>query len=190
MIFLDSAINDSDDLFTLGPYYPSKDPAFPNDSFSKRVLSIKYRHESDADPQAWKQGKKTLALRGFFQQINPLLSPNIAIAVVPSHDKASSPSGIHQLAKALARNGRIDATECLVRYRKIPKLATGGGRSVDRHLNSIRVEGLEAIQGHEVLLLDDVTTSGNSLVACRQLLLEAGAERVKCMALGLTTHSQ
>lgn len=57
-------------------------------------------------------------------------------------------------------------------------------------MNSIRVEHAELIQGREVLLLDDVTTSGNSLVACRQLLLEAGAARVKYMALGRTTHSR
>jgi predicted amidophosphoribosyltransferase len=189
MIFLDPLINDSDDVYSLGPYYPSKDPQFSKDSFSKTVLKIKYRHDSDKDPQAWKLRNKTLAIREVLRRIDPLVSKNIAIAVVPSHDKAGSVSGIHQLAKALAGNGRIDATECLVRHKKIRKLALGGSRSVETHLNSIRVEGADAIQGREVLLLDDVATSGNSLEACRQLLLAAGAERVKCMVLGRTTHS-
>lgn len=189
MIFLDPAIDGSDDLYTLGKYYPVTDPQFKQDDFSKRLLSIKYRHESDPDPQPWKQRNKTRALRWLFQQIDPLLSKDFAIAVVPSHDPAAGLSGIHQLAQALARQNRLDATACLVRFRKIPKLATGGSRSVARHMSSIRVEHAEIIQGREVLLLDDVTTSGNSLVACKVLLLEAGAARVKYMALGRTTHS-
>jgi Predicted amidophosphoribosyltransferases len=190
MIFLDSAIDGSDDLYTLGNYYPLNDPEFKKDEFSKRLLAIKYRHDSDPDPQRWKQRKKTLALRRLIHDVNRLLSPNIAVAVVPSHDPAAGISGIQQLAQALAKQSRIDATACLVRYRRISKLATGGSRSVEQHLNSIRVEHAEIIQGQEVLLLDDVTTSGNSLIACRQLLLGAGATRVKYMALGQTTHSQ
>jgi predicted amidophosphoribosyltransferase len=190
MIFLDPAIDDSDNLYTLGKYYPVTDPQFKEDDYSRRLLAIKYRHDSDPDPQPWKQRNKTQALRRLFQQLDPLFSPDIAIAVVPSHDPGAAISGIHQLAQALARQSRIDATACLVRFRKIPKLAMGGSRSVARHMSSIRVEHAEIIQGREVLLLDDVTTSGNSLVACRKLLLKAGAARVKYMALGRTTHSR
>jgi len=190
MIFLDPVIDSSDNLYTLGNYYPVSDPQFKKDDFSKRLLAIKYRQDIDPDPQPWKQRNKTRALRRLFQQIDPLLSSDIAIAVVPSHDPAAGISGINQLTQALARQSRIDATVCLVRFRKIPKLATGGSRSVARHMRSIRVEHPEIIQGREVLLLDDVTTSGNSLVACRQLLLDAGAARVKYMALGRTTHSR
>ena len=190
MIFLDPAIDDSDNRYVLGKYYPVNDPQFKEDDFSKSLLAIKYRHDSDADPQEWKQQKKTEALRGLYRQIDPLLAPNIAIAVVPSHDPDASVSGIQQLAQALARQSRIDATACLVRVKKIPKLATGGNRSVTRHLSSIRVEQAELIQEREVLLLDDVTTSGQSLIACQELLLEAGAARVKCMALGRTTYSR
>lgn len=190
MIFLDPAIDRSHNLYTLGEYYPVTDPQFKEDEFSKRLLAIKYRHDGDPDPQPWKQRNKTRALRRLFQQIDPLLSKDFAIAVVPSHDPAAGISGIHQLAQALARQSRIDATACLVRFRNIPKLATGGTRSVAQHMSSIRVEHPEIIQGREVLLLDDVTTSGNSLVACRLLLLKAGAARVKYMALGCTTHSR
>ena len=190
MIFLDPAIDGSDNLYILGKYYPVNDPQFKEDDFSKRLLAIKYRQDSDPDPQPWKQRNKTRALLQLFQELDPLFSPDIAIAVVPSHDPAAGISGIHQLAQALARQNRIDATECLVRFKKIPKLATGGSRSVARHLSSIRVEHPEIIKGREILLLDDVTTSGNSLVACRLLLLEAGAARVKYMALGRTTHSR
>ena len=190
MIFLDPAIDGSDDLYTLGKYYPSTDPKFKEDDFSKTLLALKYRHDTDGKPEDWKQRNRDRALQRSLRHIDTLLAPDIAIAVVPSSDPAASMSGIHELAKALAAKGRLDATECLVRFEKINKLATGGDRSVARHLNSVRVEHAELIQDREVLLLDDVTTSGNSLGACRRLLLKAGAKRVKCMTLGRTTRSE
>lgn len=190
MIFLDRTIDDSDDFYVLGKYYPSTDPKFKENDFSKTLLALKYRHDTDGKPEDWKLRNRKRAIQQFRRQFDRLLSPDIAIAVVPSSDPEASMSGIHELAKALVAKGRVDATECLVRIEKIEKLATGGSRSIDGHLKSVRVDHSELIQGREVLLLDDVTTSGNSLNACRQLLLKAGAKRVKCMALGRTTRSQ
>ena len=36
------------------------------------------------------------------------------------------------------------------------------------------------------MLLDDITTSGNSLLACRDILIANGAKRVEMLALGRT----
>lgn len=41
-----------------------------------------------------------------------------------------------------------------------------------------------SIEGDVVLIVDDVTTSGASLEACRNILLEHGARRVAMLALG------
>lgn len=40
------------------------------------------------------------------------------------------------------------------------------------------------ISGDVVLLIDDVTTTGNSLYACKEILLQAGADTVEMFALG------
>ena len=186
MIFVDPTVEASQEIYSLGDYYPTGHEQFKNDGHSKAILNIKYRHGEDADSEPWKQRNKTIALANFHRRLDKMLAPGIAIVAVPPHDPASSRSGIQELAQSLAANGRIDATGCLVRRTAIPKLARGGARTIERHLRTIVVQNPEVIRGREVLLLDDVSTSGRSLEACTQLLREAGAAAVKCAVLGKT----
>jgi len=94
--------------------------------YSGRILDIK---------QA-----KPAAVAFFVERIAPELGDNVAIAIVPSHDPAKPGLGLGMLAAELAKNGsRIDASACLVRTKKIDKLALGGDRSVEVHLQSISV---------------------------------------------------
>src|SRR5262249_7014454 len=114
--------------------------------------------------------------------------PGVAITIIPSSDPANMGAGIRVLAQHLAKDQRIDATGCLVRYTAIPRLSSGGDRRISQHLQSIRVEPPVLVDGRLVFLLDDIATTGNSLCACKQLLLEAGAGVVKCIVLGRTTY--
>jgi predicted amidophosphoribosyltransferase len=112
------------------------------------------------------------------------------ITVVPSHDPAAGiTTGVHKLAKRLVHALDLtDGRNCLVRQKKIKKLSAGGDRGIHIHLNSIDVQQPELIQGRKILLLDDVKTTGHSLLACHQLLLDAGAKSVVIVALGRTAY--
>lgn len=145
-------------------------------SHSGRILDLKDRQQS--------------GIRHFFDYLKDQVEVSEAIAVVPSHDAAKTVSGVHDLASLLAEeNDLVDAGPCLLRHTTIPKLAGGAGvRSMKTHLDSIRVDKANHIRGRKVLLLDDVATSGTSLLACRRLLLDAGAAEVRMLALGLTDH--
>ncbi|MBN8626027.1 MAG: phosphoribosyltransferase [Planctomycetes bacterium] len=175
MVFKEEYGEHWDDLMWLDNYNPyrkhgEKNPSF--NAYSGFLLDLKEN--------------QTGAVERFRRAVETYIATDIAIAVVPSHDPAKTTSGLRSLAVALAANDRIDATSCLVRSKKIDKLAHGGDRSIEVHLGSIIVRNAELIKGQDVLLLDDVATSGNSLEACRQLLLKAGAARVQKLALGKT----
>ena len=143
------------------------------DRHSKRVLDFK---EGKAD-----------AIEEFTAKVEALLGSDFAVCVVPSHDPAKARGPLHELAaRVTGRNNRSDASTCLVRHKKISKLATGGSRDKNVHLESIRVEHPELIRGKAVVVLDDVYTSGGSMTACMELLRAAGASNVRGLCLGRT----
>lgn len=168
------------DIVVLGPYRPwsyHKEHGGDGGSYpehSGRILDVKSGQARGIDY--------------FFDYMIKKVSPDV-IAVVPSHDPAKVASGISTLASRLAQaRGCHDGSACLVRHTKINKLSAGGDRSVQVHLNSIHVVDPASIAGKSILLIDDVMTTGNSLLASRILLMGAGAGNVRCLALGRTTY--
>lgn len=168
-----------EEVYHLGDYHPywsegRKNPKF--DAFSGKILDIK---KPEPDERA---------LTYFAGKIGNIIKPGIAIAVVPGHDPAKVASGIRTIAQVLALDNRVDATSCLMRNKKIEKLATGGSRHPKVHHDSIIVKNVNLIKGANVLLLDDVSTSNNSILVCKEILLKAGAAKVTCLALGQTVR--
>jgi hypothetical protein len=169
------------DITILGPYRPwryHKEQGGDGSNYpshSGRILDLK--------------DGKAEGIDYFCTFISPRIARYSLVAAVPSHDPAKTASGIRSLAAKLeAAVNCKNVSELVVRHTKIQKLADGGNRSVDVHLGSIAIENAEPIVGQAILLLDDVMTTGNSLLACRKLLLDAGADLVKCVALGRTTY--
>lgn len=78
----------------------------------------------------------------------------------------------------------------LRRFKTIDKLSQGGNRSIEQHKNSIDIKYKKAIPRRHFIIIDDVTTTGNSLEACRQILLDNGAESVRCVAIGRTLSNR
>ena len=123
--------------------------------------------------------------RRLLERLGPMLAGGIAVAVVPSHVAYAVDAPLRELARRLAAEaGRTDATDCLERHTTIRRILFGGPSTRALHRATVAVTRPELVQGRAVLLLDDVAKSGASLVACRELLLEAGASSVQAVALG------
>lgn len=135
----------------------------------------------------------SLAINYFFDCIHSNLAANDfdCILVVPPHHSCNNKSGIQLLGQKIAKvNNLIDATSCLMRHKNIDKLSTGGNRNLETHLKSIKVFDEEVIQGKDVLLFDDISTTGNSLKACKKILEDAGVKTVKCFVLSKTIRCE
>lgn len=126
-----------------------------------------------------------------YKKLEPLLAHGFPISIVPSCDPDTPFDGLVYLIRKLTSDDRGDATSCLVRHTWIIPSETakqcGQNRSdINRHLNSIKAMNESLFRSRVVLLIDDITTTGTSLLACRNLLLDKGASEVICLALGET----
>ena len=181
MVFRDEKLNGTGDIVVYSNYHPYwinrderiKNPKF--DVFSGKILDLK-------------EGKEA-AIKYFFQILDAEINPGVTICVVPSSNPANQDSGIARLGKMLAESHRKDMVYYLQRKEAISKLSYGGDRSKDVHYRSIDTVNEMDISGDIVLLMDDVTTSGNSLYACRDILINRGAEIVEMFALGKTVRN-
>ena len=164
-------------IFYIGEFIPYNRKVADRGEFTSRILALKGGADSEA-------------IDFFFQRLEPLLGYGFSITIAPSSDPANPPGGLFRLVGKLASNNRDDVTACLVRHTRIPPMALSGvyktRTDVNKHLESISVQHADLIKGREVLLMDDISTTGTTLRACEKLLLDAGASKVVCLALGKT----
>lgn len=153
-------------------YWPEEDSS--RDYFTEFIRAIK-RHSKDE-------------IQWCVQLIEQNLSGFDTVAVVPSGTPGKS-SGIQAIAQALAKSKNIvDATSCLVRHIQIASHWEGANRTVDTHLNSVHLHSPNLLHKKDVLLLDDVRTTGFSLQACQEILEQASPKSVASIALAQTWH--
>ena len=124
----------------------------------------------------------------FFDQLKNIdFNATEAIVIVPSHTPQNRISPVKKIAQKLARvKGWIDATDCVIRTHEIDKLASGGDRSMDVQLRSLKIINQHLLEGKNILVFDDVTTSGNSLFATMKLLKEYNINSVWSYAIAKT----
>ncbi len=108
---------------------------------------------------------------------DPLVMP------VPLHLERLRERGFNQsllLSRHVARETGFDLDWLsLRRTRPTPSQATlGKGRRRENVRDAFAVDAPAAVQGRDVLLVDDVSTTGSTLEACSRALLQSGVERV------------
>ncbi|MTJ13830.1 phosphoribosyltransferase [Anabaena sp. UHCC 0187] len=158
-------------LFYLGFYCPQSSDYF--NKYSNTILELK--------------NKKEDSINFFLKEIRNFLSDeDISIATVPPGKSTNQSSGIRDLAKQLVKSYSkfTDAVFCLERFKD-----SNGDRTMENHLKTIKIANSSVIKNKKVILIDDVLTTGNSIQACKKLLLEAGAKEIKVIVLGKTMRN-
>ncbi len=108
------------------------------------------------------------------------------ICVIPTHAVGTAPSGVRTIAKQLCSHLIINGTDAISRAFEIQKKTVGGSRDMQLEIKSLTVTDESIVRGRQVLLLDDVTTTGTSLKAGKCLIEQSGAEIVVLLALAKT----
>jgi competence protein ComFC len=123
-------------------------------------------------------------------EINKFDIPKKVILVpVPLHSRRKNWRGFNQaeiLAKNLAKKFKVDYADIMNRF--INTKTQVGLSKADRKKNvknAFSIRGFTPIKGHDVILVDDVYTSGATMVECAKILKKSGAKSVWGMAVAL-----
>jgi ComF family protein len=123
-----------------------------------------------------------------------LLGPFTRIVPVPLHEQRLRMRGFNQasiIARELSRAFRVPLDETsLVRVSSAEKYRTGldaKGRR-DTVARAFQVRYPRLVEGEEILLVDDVFTTGATVSSCTDALVSAGAKSVLIMTLARARH--
>lgn len=108
------------------------------------------------------------------------------ITYVPMHILRKIHRGFNQseiLASLISDKLRIPVKPILVRKRFTRKQATLKGRKRRKNLiNAFDIKDKD-IKGKHILIIDDVRTTGTTIISCAKILMENGAEKVSALTL-------
>lgn len=180
-------------------------PAAEEGSVCRTCLAHPPRHQGIAAAALYNEGARQLVLRykhgkriGLATLMARLIAGRLAdapadalLVPVPLHPTRLWSRGFNQaalLARAISRrSGHPVLVDGLRRTRATPKLG-GLGRAerarMMRGAIAARRGAIAALEGRDIILVDDVLTSGATATACIDALLDAGARsvRIACFA--------
>jgi ComF family protein len=146
------------------------------------IHELKYRNLRAAAPFLARE------LAGYLQEL-PLTAD--VIVPVPLHKKRLKERGYNQselITRHLsALTGIPHTNDGLVRLKHTLSLARSASREARREsvAGAFAIGNREAIEGRNILLVDDVSTTGATLDACAAMLKKAGARTVWGLATAL-----
>lgn len=173
------------DVFYLYEYYSLQDKA---DEDSKRVYKVFKKNEN-----YYYNGiliDLCNALKDFFSTDSDL--SKVRVCIVPSHNCGCYGVYLEELANDLCRKfGMINDRDLICRTRDKVKSTAGGERTVSAHLETLGLSREIDICGNAIIILDDITTSGASLEAAKQVVLKTGINPnfVYKIAISKTCHT-
>ena len=111
----------------------------------------------------------------------------ITLCRIPSSNKDKI-SGCDDLIKKLSSKSSllIDGSKCLQRLESIIPAHKGGIRSFDQHIKTSKINNLNLIENKNILLIDDIKTSGTSIDAFTHMLLKAKPKTLTTFVFGIT----
>ncbi len=158
----------------------------PHSPSARLIYDIKYRRHPDYAVTVGELMAAELLPTGFFSDIDVLVP-------VPLSHRRLRQRGYNQserLAYGIARVTSLPVVDTVLQRRHFVKSQTTLCR-FDRHKNvenMFELTDVSALSGRHILLIDDVCTTGATLMSCVESIQAATEARYSILTFGLTDH--
>lgn len=185
-------------IFYIHDYHPYRHGGGKQDDFDKHIMNIK--DTEDHSRECWKRCNRKrsmgVLLQELYREIKRLIEPpkkqpqDFVIVKIPNSKVNNQNQNMIKICRAVANKCEIPfADGVLKRVKDTAEAHLGAERNEERHIDTIEVQSVESVKNKYVLLIDDVITTGSTMIACLDLLMEKASPRaVIGIALGKTTH--
>ena len=178
------------------PYHDGKNPQYNSESrtlfFLKVGWEIKIPKEIPGKIREVDLIDKNIFEKRIADWVNDLLraenDQETLVAFAPGHKAHTEtdykPNWVGNVLSNYGCANLMLKSELLTRTESVPKSATTNTRNKDEHKRTISVDG--DVKDKKVFIFDDIWTTGATLEACAELILEAGARSVVPAVVGKT----
>ena len=114
----------------------------------------------------------------------------ITFCRIPSSNKDNE-GGCRDIIKIISKNNRnfIDGSNCIQRIKSIPSAHKSNLRDKEIHLATSKLVNPELLDNYDVLLIDDIMTTGNSIAAyCNLIYKNSNPKSLTVFIFGITTR--
>jgi ComF family protein len=155
-------------------------------STARVLYQLKYHHCPEIGVYLGRRMGEALLPSGFFEGIDVL----VPVPLAPKKKRKRGYNQCEELAKGLsAVTGLPMDTRSLVRRVANPTQTTKGRLERWGNVQGIfAMTDVEALRGKHLLLLDDVVTTGATLLSCMEALREVPDIRISVLALAVAGH--
>lgn len=149
----------------------------------RALLALKFRGQ---------RGPARGLASGMTGEVLPLLAPGDVLVPVPLHRTSQHQRGYNQaavLAGEIAWTTGLPVTHALERTRATRRQASVADARERRSNLAGAFRARRSVAGRSIWLVDDICTSGATLTAAADVLLDAGAARVRCIVAARAADS-
>jgi phosphoribosylpyrophosphate synthetase len=124
-------------------------------------------------------------------KVLPHVKKGVVLCCAPSSNKGEWGQGLVLLLEKLAeRVPCVSYTDLICRTVDTEKRSLGGDRSIEVNVGTMEVINPEKCKDKDVIVLDDIVTTGGTMCACAKLVWEAQAASVSGVTMGKTIDTR